>query len=182
MTEDRLFDLISTLLRSEEATPEVGEEFREPPLDVLRYYRRRVRWNGIPILGHALSIVAVVRQPRDIELRDDDYTRFLTRLAMAASARFPPWKGLAIGLTSLIITPEPIGPSDDAVLGRALDVSLRRYRVVPCGLIRVNLGQEAMAFALKASPDQLFPEPGRLADALSEHLRQFVPLIELGQA
>ena len=55
---------------------------------------------------------------------------------------------------------------------------MRRFRVVPFGILRINLGQEAVSFALKASPDQLFPEPMRLADAVSEHLRRFVPLLE----
>src|SRR5271157_4387309 len=45
--------------------------------------------------------------------------------------------------------------------------------------VRVNLGREATAFAMKTSPDQLFTEPGRLADTLSEHFRRFVPLIEI---
>ena len=86
---------------------------------------------------------------------------------------------LVVGLTAVVLTPEPIGPGDDAVLSQALAVPLRRFRVVPFGIFRVNLGQEAVSFALKASPDQLFPEPERLADALSEHLRRFVPLIEM---
>ncbi len=179
MLEERLFELIDPVLRLAGATLEPGEEFREPPLDVLRYYRRAVSWSGIPIVGRAVSVVAVVRQPVDVELSDAGYSRLLTRLAMAASGRFPPWKGLAIGLTGLVVTPEPIGPGDDAVLGRALGGSLRRFRVVPVGLIRVNLGQEATAFAMKTSPDQLFTEPARLADTLSEHFRRFVPLIEM---
>jgi hypothetical protein len=177
--EDGLFDLIDSLLRSLGSTLETGEEFRHPPLDVLRYYRRPVRWSGIPILGRAMSVVAVVRQPLDTGLSDTAYTQFLLRLAAAASGRFPPWNGMVIGLTGLVLTPEPIGPGDDAVLGRVLGTTLRRFRVVPFGLIRVNIGQEAIAFALKASPDRLFPEPERLADALSEHLRRFVPLAEM---
>jgi hypothetical protein len=120
----------------------------------------------------------VARQPLDIGLSDAAYTRFLLRLAAVASGRFPPWKGLVIGLTVLVLTPEPIGPGDDAVLSRVLGTTLRRFRVVPFGLIRINLGQEAIALALKASPDRLFPEAERLADTLGEHLRRFVPLIE----
>jgi hypothetical protein len=177
--EERLFELIDPVLRQAGASVEPGEQFRGPPLDVLRYYRRAVRWSRIPIVGRAMSIVAVVRQPLDVELSDAGYARLLTRLAQAANGRFPPWKGLAIGLTGLVITPEPIGPGDDTVLGRALSGSLRRFRVVPVGLIRINLGQEAVALAIKSSPDQLFTEPGRLADTLSEHFRRFVPLMEI---
>ena len=130
-------------------------------------------------MGRAVSIVAIVRQPVDVELSDAGYSRLLRRLAQAVSGRFPPWKGLAIGLTGMVVTPEPIGPGDDAVLGQVLNGSLRRFRVVPVGLIRVNLGQEATAFAMKTSPDKLFSEPARLADTLSENFRRFVPLIEM---
>ncbi len=122
--------------------------------------------------------MAVVRQPVDIDGSKAGYERFLTRLAMAANGRFPPWRGLVIGLTALVLTPEPIGPGDDAMLREVLDVKLRRMRVVPFGLIRINLGQEAMALAVNSSPDDLFTEPSRLADALCEHFRRYVPLIE----
>jgi hypothetical protein len=179
MIEDQLFDRIDPLLRSLGATLEAGEAFRSPALDVLRYYRRPVKLGLIPFLSRGLSVVSVVRQPMDVGLGDGDYTRLLRHVAMATSARFPPWKGFVIGLTCLVLTPEPIGPGDDTVLGRVLDASLRKYRVVPFGLFRVNLGQEALSFALRASPDGLFPEPERLADALSEHLRRFVPLLEM---
>ena len=81
------------MLRSGGATLEAGEEFREPALDVLRYYRRPVRWNAVPVLGRALSVVAVIRQPLDIELLRRRYEQLLTRLARAAGSRFPPWNG-----------------------------------------------------------------------------------------
>jgi hypothetical protein len=136
-----------------------------------------VRWNRIPLLGKALSVVAVARQPVDIGLSEPAHVQCLTRLAQAVSGRFPPWEGLAIGLTSLVITPEPISPDDDAVLGKVLQASLIRYRVVSCGLFRLNLGQEALALALKSSPDGLFTEPIRIADVLSENLRRFIPMV-----
>jgi hypothetical protein len=177
--DDRLFELIDPLLRSIGSSLEAGEEFREPPLDILRYYHRSVRWSGVPILGRGQSVVAVIRQPMDIGLSDAAYTQFLVRVAGAVTGRFLPWKGMVIGLTTLILTPEPIGPGDDAVLGRVISTPLRRFRVVPFGLFRLNLGQEAVSFALKKSPDELFPEPERLADALSQQMRRFVSLIEM---
>jgi hypothetical protein len=133
----------------------------------------------VPIFGKALSVVSLVRQPVDIDGSRAGCEQLMTRLAMAANGRFPPWRGFVIGLTAMILTPEPIGPGDDAMLRQVLDVKLRRMRVVPFGLIRVNLGQEAMAMAMNSSPDDLFFEPGRLADALCEHFRRYVPLIEL---
>jgi hypothetical protein len=178
MLEDQFIELIDPLLNARGSVLEVGEEFHEPPLSVLRYYRRRVVLNWLPIFGEAHSVVAVVRQPVDIDGTQAGQTRLLTRLAMAANGRFPPWRGLVIGMTAVVLTPEPIQPADDATLREALAVKLGRMRVVPFGLIRVNLGQEAIALAVSSSPDELFTEPTLLADALCEQFRRYVPLIE----
>jgi hypothetical protein len=199
MLEERFFETIDAVLRTTGAVVEAGEEFRTPPLDVLRYYYRAVRLHWVPLLGRASSVVAVVRQPLDIGFRPDAYRTFLTRLARAVNGRFPPWTprwprpwlrvrgrdrsaagGLVIGLTALVLTPEPIGPDDDRALSEMLaGLSARRTRTraVPLGLLRVNLGQEALAFALAPGPAGLFNEPEALADALSVHLRRFVPLV-----
>ncbi len=199
MIEDRLFENIDPILRAAGAVVEAGEEYQTPPLEVLRYYYRPVRIHWVPLLGRASSVVAVVRQPVDIGFRPDDYRTFLTRVARAVNGRFPPWTwrwprpwlrgrdvsaagGLVIGLTVLVLTPEPIGPEDDATLGQILGglSALRtRTRVVPLGLLRVNLGQEALAFTLAPGPAGLFSEPEALADALSLHFRRFVPLMEV---
>lgn len=179
MIDDQLFDRIEPVLSSLGARPDDGEQFRDPELDVLRYYHRPVKLGMLPILGRGLSVVAVVRQPVDVTLNEASYTTLLTRVAMAAGGRYPPWRAFVIGLTCLVLTPEPIGPGDDAILGRVLSASLRKYRGVPFGLFRANLGQEALAFALRPSPDRLFPESERLADSLSEQLRRFVPLLEM---
>ena len=198
MIEDRLYEIIDPVLRAAGAVVEAGEEYRTPPLEVLRYYYRPVRLHWVPLLGRASSVVAVVRQPVDVGFQPDDYRRFLTRLALGVNGRFPPWTGrwprpwlrgrdgsaaggLVIGLTVLVLTPEPIGPDDDAMLGQILgSLSARRTRTraVPLGLLRVNLGQEALAFALMPGPAGLFAEPEALADALSLHLRRFVQLID----
>lgn len=189
MIEDDLFAIIDPVLRAAGSTPEEGEEYRTPALDVLRYYRRPIRLHWVPGLGRASSVVAVARQPVDVGLSTDDYRNFLNRLAMAVNGRFPPWHwpgrrppgqssgGLVIGLTAVVLTPEPIGPGDDAVLSTALGTR-GRTRVVPFGLIRINLGQEAISYALAGSPDQLFSEPVLLADALTERFGRFVPLLE----
>ena len=79
MIDDQLFDRIDPLLSSLGSKPEDGEEFREPALDVLRYYRRTVKLGAIPILGRGLGVVAVVRQPIDVGLNDADYAKLLTR-------------------------------------------------------------------------------------------------------
>lgn len=177
MLEDDFIDRIEPVLRELGAAREAGESFPSPPLDVLVYYARRARLGRIPILGRALGVTAVVRQPVDLDGTASGYHRLLTRLAMAVNGRFPPRHGLVVGLTAIVLTPEPIAPGDDAMLRQALDTKLRRLRVVPFGLLRVNLGQEALALALSASPDDVFPESTRLADLLCEALRRFVPPI-----
>jgi hypothetical protein len=195
MLEERFFETIEPILRTAGAVVEAGEEYRTPPLEVLRYYFRPVRLHWVPLVGRASSVVAVVRQPVDIGFRPDAYHTFLTRLALAVNGRFPPWTprwprlhgrdrsasgGLVIGLTALVLTPEPIGPDDDRALGEvlsALTARRTRTRAVPLGLFRVNLGQEALAFALAPGPAGLFSEPEALADALSVHFRRYVPLV-----
>ena len=152
MIEDRLYEIIDPVLRAAGAVIEAGEEYRTPPLEVLRYYYRPVRLNWVPLLGRASSVVAVVRQPVDVGFQPDDYRRFLTRLALGVNGRFPPWTGrwprpwlrgrdgsaaggLVIGLTVLVLTPEPIGPDDDAMLGKVLGgFSARRTRTARCRL------------------------------------------------
>jgi hypothetical protein len=186
MIEDAFFALIDPVMKAAGSVPEEGEEFREPPLDVLRYYRRGVRLHWVPYFGRGLSVVAVARQPVDVACTPADYRRFLTRLAMAVNGRFPPWgrgrqpRGLALGLTALVLTPEPIGPDDDAVLREVVSGRpLPRQRAVPLGLIRLNLCQEALSFSLASGPEGAFTEPTALADALTPHFRRFVPLIEV---
>jgi hypothetical protein len=202
MIDDRLFEIIDPVVRAAGAVVEAGEEYRTPALDVIRYYYRPVRLNWMPLVGRASSVVAVVRQPMDIGFGPDDYRRFLSRLALAVNGRFPPWPvrwprpwpwpwrrgggrsaagGLVIGLTVVVLTPEPIGPEDEATLAQVLGgLSARqtRTRAVPLGLFRVNLGQEALAFTLARGPAGLFTEPEALADALSLHFGRFVPTID----
>lgn len=53
MIEDAFLELIEPVLREAGSVLEPGEEFRVPPLDVLRYYPRITRLNRVPILGRA---------------------------------------------------------------------------------------------------------------------------------
>jgi hypothetical protein len=181
MIEEQFFERIDPVLRGLGAALLDGEEYRTPPLDVLRYYRRAIRSFWVPLLGRGQSVVAVARQPVDVAMSVEGQRTLLTRLARAANGRFPPSlrAGLMLGLTAVVLTPEPIAPDDEALLTRLIDGrSLPHQRAVPLGLIRVNLAQEALAFALTAGPPGVFPEPIALADALTPHFRQFVPLVE----
>ena len=181
MTEPEFFERIAALLGPLGAVEDDGEEFREPPLDVLRYDRRVVRMHWAPVVGTALSVVATVRQPVDVGLAGNGYARLLDRLSRAVIGRYPSWPrgraGLVVALTAIVLTPEPIAPDDERRLASSLPAD-RRGRVVTLGAIRVNLGQEAMAAALSPGPRDLFPEPYVLADGLAESLRRFVPLAE----
>lgn len=178
MLEDGLFDFIDPILAKLGLVGEDGEEFREPALDVLRYYRRPVRLHWLPMLGRGHSVVAVARQPVDVGI--GQYPAFLGRVAMAVNGRFPPGQkpGFGgIGLTIVVLTPEPIAAEDDALLKSAIEVRTRS-RAVPLGVIRLNLGQEAMAFQLAGDSEGLFPEPAELTDALTSRFRRFVPLFD----
>lgn len=180
MLDTDLFRLLDPVLDTLGSKPEDGEEYREPPLDVLRYYRRPVRISRLPILGRATSVVAVIRQPMDIGFSTSGYRTLLSRVAVAVNSRFPPWPlkyGLSIGLTVVVLTPEPIQPDDETIL-KTTFIGLARMRSVPLGLIRLNLGQEAMASTIANSPDGFFPEAEQVALMLSEHLRRFLPLWE----
>jgi hypothetical protein len=179
MTEDQFIELIEPVLQQASARSQGGEEFRRPPLEILRYYRRPARISRVPVLGHAQSVVLLARQPVDIEGSRPSYERLLTRLAMAANGRFPPWKGLTIGLNAVVLTPEPITFGDDDMLREVLGIKLRKMRAVPLGIYRINLGQEAMALAMHTDPSGAFTEGSLLAELLCERFRRFVPLIEM---
>jgi len=181
--EDQLFEIIDPILVGLGHREEEGEEFRDPPLDVLRYYRRPVRLHWLPMLGRAQGVVAVARQPVDVGIAGPGrgYRGFLDRLAMATNGRFPPGRRRgfgSVGLTAVVLTAEPIRAEDDDLLKDVLGPASRRSRVVTLGLIRINLGQEAMSFRLGGGPDGLFPEPEALADALTDRFRRFVPFFD----
>ena len=186
MTDDDFFGVIDPVFKTLGAVPAEGEEFQRPALDVLRYYERGVKLHWLPVLGRGLSIVAVVRQPVDLGLSVKDYRDLLKRLGMVVNGRFPPWGthsknwGIALGLTAIILTPEPIKPEDDAILRQVVNGKpLAKQRAVPLGLFRVNLGQEALSFAMATGPAGVFLEPAALADALTTRLKRFVPIVDV---
>ncbi|RUL89509.1 hypothetical protein [Tautonia sociabilis] len=182
MTHEQFFGRIEAILRPMGFQEDDGEEFLDPPLDVLRYESRKTRLHWVPVLGRALGVVAIARQPVDLSGSPPDQRRLIERLSRAVHGRFPPWprggSGLVIGLTAVVLTPAPIRFDEEETLGSALAVD-RRSRVVPLGLLRINLGQEAMAVAVGPAPLEVFPEPVALADGLAEHLGRFVPPLEL---
>lgn len=180
MTEDDLFELMGSVLKPLGAETEAGDESRDPPLEILAYYARPVRLSAIPILGRGVGVTAVCRQPIDVDFQRAGYRPLIERVALVTNTRFPPLRkgrGLLLGLTIVALTPEPIGPDEEKRLDAALG-AVARTRAVPLGLIRINLGQEAVSFALRSGPADVFPEPAALADAFSARLRRFVPLLE----
>ena len=153
---------------------DAGEEFRDPPLDIERYYHRPRRLHWLPVVGRGLGVVAVVRQPLDVGFSALGYSTLLERLGLAVNGRFSPRLGLSVGLSVIVITPEPIQPTDEDLLGK-LSRTIPRTRVTLVGLFRLNLGQEAMASLLTKSP---FAEPAALHDFLASRFRQFVPIFQ----
>lgn len=178
-------DLLAQLdgvLRPLGHVPEPGDVFETPLLSVSRYYRRSVRLDWMPVVGRALGLVAVVREPADLPFSARSCRVLLERLSRAINTRFPPlWKrsGLAVGLTVVVLTSEPIRPEEDEVLSGGL-ARPARSRCVPLGLFRVNLEQEAVAWGLAGTPGDLYPEPLAIAEALGETLCRFVPPIDGG--
>ena len=176
MQVEELEELIAGALASLGAVVAEGEEFRDPPLDILTYHQRIARLNFLPVVGRLHAVVAVVRQPIDLGLGGT--AELLGRLSRAVHGRFPVRRGATVGLSTIVLTPEPIGPAEDAALADVLSKA-RRSRVVTLGLFRLNLGQEAMSMALRPAADGLSPEPETLADTLVGRFRRFVPLLEL---
>ncbi len=147
---------------------------------MLRYYRRPVRIGRLPLIGQAQSVVLLARQPVDIEGCRSDRTNVCSPgWQWPSTVVFHHGSGLTIGLNALVLTPEPIAPGDDDMLRAVLGLKLRRMRVVPLGIYRINLGQEAMALAMHTDPCGAFTEGGVLAELLCERFRRFVPLIEM---
>lgn len=178
MLLDELDDLVDATLTPLGAAREEGEEFAVPPLEVRGYFRRAVRLHWMPAVGRALAIVAVVHAPPDLGSSTEDSRALLDRLGRAVNSRFPPLtrgNGLSIGLTAVVVTPEPIRPDDESRLDATLARRKAAGRSIPLGMFRVNLGQEALAYSLAAGPDDLFREPAALAEALSNRLGRFLP-------
>ena len=180
MVEDELNDIFDAVLKPLGCKIEPGTDYDDPPLDIRRYARRSVKLHWLPILGRGLSVPAIVRQPPDLSFSPAGLTQFVKRTAEAVNGRFPPRMGLTVGLTVVMLTSEPIQPTDDQTLAAA-NRPLPRLRVVPVGLIRLNLAQELMATALTTTPGDPFPEGLRLAEALEPRMRRFLPLLSFDE-
>ena len=89
MLDSEFLTLCESSLRPLGVRPDDGEEFRMPPLDVLRYFFRPVRLSRIPLLGRGLSVVAVVRQPVDLARSVEGNTELIRRVATAVAGRYP---------------------------------------------------------------------------------------------
>ncbi|ADV61619.1 hypothetical protein Isop_1030 [Isosphaera pallida ATCC 43644] len=175
---DELHDLIDRTLEPWSFRLETGEDYKTPPLDVRRYHHRAVRISWVPWLGRGRSVVALIRQPPDLKAEPRDHHRLLERVARAVTTRFPPSMGSVVGLVVIVLTAEPIAPDEEDQL-KEVRLDLPRSRVVPLGLIRLNLVQEAMATAHRDGPAGLFPEAGALAEAFSRRFGRFLGRLPL---
>lgn len=178
MQEDDFLDALKLWVKSSEWQPLEGEEFASPPLDILTYAAKPVRLSRLPLFGRGMAVVAITRHPTDLRSVTPGLKAWVGRLAHAVNGQFPPWKRIRPGAILLIavqLTPEPIRGEDEdhfkPVLGQWTGT-----RVVPAGIIRINLGQRAMASVLADGLPRDLPEIGRLVDDWASHFNRFVPM------
>ncbi|GAC1313943.1 MAG: hypothetical protein NVSMB14_14770 [Isosphaeraceae bacterium] len=178
-SEESLSELVKEAVEPLGSTEEEGEEFRDPILQVLSYHARPVRLHGFPWFGRGASVVAIAREPEDLDYHAKGLSNLIKRVAGAANARFAPWRsGPTVGLSIISIARAPILPGEETLLAQVLAKKLPRSRVVPLGLFRVELEREAFSFSLVRGPAGLFTEPDVLADALNAKLKRYVSNID----
>lgn len=155
-----------------------GEEFHQPPLDLLALGVKRIRLSRVPLFGRGLAVVAICRHPQDLRSDSTGLKQWADRLAQAVNGRFPPWKIRRPGAILLIavqLTPEPITAADEDRLKTVLG-HWTRTRVIPAALVRINLGQMAFSSILADGLTQSLPEIGSLVDTWASQFQRFVPL------
>ncbi len=179
MIEADFLDTLDETLRPAGESPEPGEVFETPRLEVLRYYPRRVQLGPIPVFDRGVGVVVVVRQPLEVAGDAKGLRQLLGRAAMAVNGRYPPWQSWVVGMVAVILSSEPITPQDDDLLTATMSLTLPPRRVLLTGLFRVNLGQEAIAYAVTSGQEGHFGEAEILADALSKQFRRFVPFLDV---
>jgi hypothetical protein len=173
-----LLRLVDTALAPGAMLAHEGQAYQKPRLDVIRHYTRRVRTSWLPLVGRALSLVAVVEHPDDLTLDASGCRTLLERVGTVMSARHSPFEGLSLAISTLVVTQNPIEPDDDPMLAKGL-VPQPRLRMVPLALFKINLSDTTMAQSYRAGPGDLFPEPALLSDVLCRSLRRYVPFLDV---
>ncbi len=178
MLEDDFLENWQKWLEEQGWKHEEGEEYRDPALDILGMGVKNIRLSRIPLFGRGLAVVAICRHPFDLSSDSSGLKQWTDRLAKAVNGRFPPWKVKRPGAILLIavqLTPEPIKDADEERLKSVLG-HWTGTRVVPAALVRINLGQGAMASILAEGLPRDLPEIGRLLDGWSAKFQRFVPM------
>lgn len=178
MLEDDFLSEWNKWLKANQWQAMEGEEFTSPALDVLAYGAKQIRLSRLPLFGRGLAVIALTRQPVDLKSDANGLKEWTERLARAVNGLFPPWKSLRPGAVLLIavqLTPEPIRGEDEErfkpVLGHWTG-----SRVVPAGILRINLGQGAMASVLAEGLPRDLPELGQLVDTWASQFQRFLPM------
>lgn len=178
MTEDEFLTNWAVWQKAHGWGPEPGESYAEPQLEVLGYASKPVRLSRLPIFGRGLAVVAVTRHPADLMSDATGLRVWVERLGRAINGLHPPWKSRrpgAVLLTAVQITPEPIRAEDEDRYKAALG-HWTGTRVVPAGIVRINLGQRAMASLLAEGLPRDMPELGELIDQWAGDFRRYVPM------
>jgi hypothetical protein len=178
MTEEDFLEDWNVWLKANDWSPDPGETYAEPPLEVLAYASRPIRLSRLPVFGRGLAVIAVSRHPIDLMSDSSGLRMWVERVGKAVNGLHPPWKSRrpgAILLTAIQLTPEPIRSEDEErfkpVLGHWTGT-----RVVPAAIVRINLGQHAMASMMAEGLPRDMPELGELIDSWASVFHRFVPL------
>ncbi len=177
MTEAELLERLGSVLTPLGCERSDGREYLEPSLSECAVFARGVRLGRLPVFGRGLSVVSVVEVPEGFDLRPDGLAELNRRAGHAVCDRFPPYRGLSIGLTTVLVGSEAVAPDDDRRLAEVLQ-GIAPTRVVPLGLFLLDLERGQMAGALRRGPEGLYPEPEAVHDALVDDFGRFLPLVD----
>jgi hypothetical protein len=178
MPEDDFLSDLSAWAKANLWQPLEGETFSQPPLEVLTYAAKPIRLSRLPLFGRGLAVLAVTRHPVDLKSDTQGLKSWAQRLAKAVNGQYPPWKKLRPGAVLLIavqLTPEPIRGEDEEKYKPVLGL-WTGTRVVPAGILRINLGQQAMASVLAEGLPRDLPEVGNLVDNWGMKFSRFLPM------
>ncbi|MBI1322723.1 hypothetical protein GC170_06010 [bacterium] len=178
MTEDDFLSTWSTWQKAHSWSPDPGEVYAEPPLEILGYATKPVRLSRVPVFGRGLAVVAITRHPVDLMSDAVGLQAWVERIGKAVNGLHPPWKSRrpgAVLLTAVQLTPEPIRGEDEERFKAALG-HWTGTRVVPAAIVRINLGQHAMASMMAEGLPRDMPELGELIDIWAGDFHRFVPM------
>lgn len=178
MIENDFLEQWQQWLKDHQWFMEDGEEFSQPPLEVLAFGVKPIRLSRLPLFGRGYAVVALTRHPIDLKSDEIGLKSWVERLSKAINGRILPWKTWRPGAVLMIavqLTPEPIKGEEEERFKKVLG-HWTGTRVVPAGIVRVNLGQMAMSSLMADGLTRDLPELAKLIDTWSNQFQRFVPM------